>query len=416
LETLEQFFANVPEKNGKPRWLRGVMFDITHLKETNNLLIESEEKYRGLVENSPDGIVLYVEDKIVFINDEGLRMVGAKNKEEIIGKSVLQFVHPDSLDNIIQKMNEVYKENNVSKLIEEKFVTLNGIPFDVEIKAIPTLYEHKPAIQVIVHDITQRKKIALELTKINRVYALISQINNLILRTHNQEELFQEICNIAVNFGKFRMSWIGLLNDNHKIITAAFAGYEKGYFTQSNITTILDVPAGRGPTGTALREGRTVICNDIANDKMMVPWHKDTQKRGYSSLISIPIIVRNKKIGNFNLYSEETNFFSSEEEISLLEKIVLNIAFALETIQIEEDRKQTEQKICQLSQGIEQSPVTIVITNTNGEIEYANPKFVETTGYSFEEVVGKNPRFLKSGYTSSGEYKELWQTVSLGKE
>lgn len=408
--------VNVVVEDGKPRWLRGVMFDNTHLKETNLLLSESEEKYRGLVENSPDGILIYVENKIAFINDEGIRMLGANNKEEIIGQPVFQYVHPDSLENIVQKMNEVSHDKNASEIIEEKFITIDGISFDVEIKAIPTLYEHKPAVQVIVHDITQRKQTALELNKINRVYALISQINDLIIRTHNQQELFHEICNIAVDFGKFRMSWIGLLNENHKIITAAFAGHEKGYFTDSNITTILNVPEGRGPTGIAMREGRTVICNDIANDPMMKPWRDDALKRGYSSVISIPIIVRNKKIGAFNLYSEETNFFSSEEEISLLEKIILNIAFALETIQIEEDRKQTEEKIRQLSQAVEQSPVTIVITNTNGEIEYANPKFVETTGYTIEEVLGKNPRFLKSGHTSPNEYNELWQTLSVGKE
>lgn len=401
----------------QPMQLIGSIQDITEQKLAEATLRESEEKYRGLVENSPDGVVIYVENKIAYINDEGTRMLGAKNKEEIIGQPVLRYVHPDSLENIVQKMIEVNQENHASETIEEKFETIQGVPFDVEIKAIPTFYEHKPAVQIIAHDITKRKQTALELNKINRVYALISQINNLILRTHNQKELFQEICNIAVNFGKFRMSWIGLLNeDNHKIITAAFAGHEKGYFTKSNITSILDIPEGRGPTGIAMREGRTVICNDIANDSMMKPWRKDALERGYSSVISIPIIVRNKKIGAFNLYSEETNFFSSEEEISLLEKIVLNIAFALDAIQIEEDRKRTEEKIRQLSQAVEQSPVTIVITNTNGEIEYANPKFIETTGYTIEEVVGKNPRFLKSGHTSSNEYNELWQTLSVGKE
>ena len=133
-------------------------------------------------------------------------------------------------------------------------------------------------------------------------------------------------------------------------------------------------------------------------------------------MISIPIIVRNTKIGAFNLYSQETNFFSSEEEISLLEKIILNIAFALESILVEEDRKHTEEKIRQLSQAVEQSPVTIVISNTNGDIEYVNSKFIETTGYQLEEVIGKNPRVLKSGYTSPREYKGLWQTIAAGNE
>lgn len=409
--------VNVVVEDGKPRWLRGVMFDISKQKETIESLRESEEKYRGLVENSPDGIVIYVDDKIAFINEEGVRMLGAKNSQEIIGKPVLQFIHPDSLANVIRRMEEVVLDNNASATVEERFMDINGVPFDVEIKAIPTIYEHKIGVQVIVHDITERKQSLLELNKINRVYSLISQINNLILRSKNREELFREICHIAVNHGKFRMSWIGLLDDDTQTIrTAAYAGFENGYFTQSNITTILDEPEGRGPTGIAIREGRTVICNDIANDPMMETWRNDALERGYYSSISIPIMVRNKIIGCFNLYSEKTNFFSSEEEISLLEKITQNISFTLELILIEEDRKHTEEKIRQLSQAVEQSPVTIVITNTKGEIEYVNPKFVETTGYALDEAIGKKMSLLKSGHTTTKEYKELWQTLADGNE
>ncbi len=80
------------------------------------------------------------------------------------------------------------------------------------------------------------------------------------------------------------------------------------------------------------------------------------------------------------------------------------------------EQKQTEEKLLKLSQAVEQSPITIVITDTNGFIQYVNPKFVETTGYSVEEVVGKNPRILKSGHTTQEEYKDLWQTIKVGEE
>jgi PAS domain S-box-containing protein len=408
--------VNVVVEDGKPRWLRGVMFDISKQEEIIESLRESEEKYRGLVENSPDGIVIYVANKITYANSEALRIIKAKNFEQIIGKSVLDFIHPDSLESVTQRMKEVVMDSFASQIVEEKLISFTGETVYVEIKAIPTTYEHQEGVQVIIHDITLRKQTSLELNKINRVHALISQINNLIIRTRNQEELFQEICNIAVDFGKFRMSWIGLVNDDDKILTGAFAGHEAGYFNNNKITTNLDELEGRGPTGIAIQEARTVICNDITNDPMMKPWRKDALERGYFSVISIPITVRKKIIGAFNLYSEESNFFSSEEEISLLEKIMINISFALEKIQIEKDRKKTEEKIRQLSQAVEQSPVTIVITNTNGEIEYANPKFVETTGYAIDEVLGENPRVLKSGYSSQKEYKELWKTISNGNE
>ncbi len=80
------------------------------------------------------------------------------------------------------------------------------------------------------------------------------------------------------------------------------------------------------------------------------------------------------------------------------------------------EQKQTEEKLLKLSQAVEQSPITIVITDTNGLIQYVNPKFVETTGYSVEELVGKNPRILKSGHTTQEEYKDLWQTIKVGEE
>lgn len=403
--------------DGKPSLLRGVMFDITKQKQVEESLRESEMKYRGLVENSPDAIVIYSEGKIVFVNDEGISMIGAKNKGELIGKPVLQFIHPDSLASVIQRMEEVVRDASASDTVEEKFVDLNGNPIDVEIKAIPTVYQHKEAVQVIIHDITKRKQASLELNKINRVYSLISQINNLIIRSKDKAELLKEICRIAVTAGKFRMSWIGMIDEDKKTInTAAFYGYEDGYFTKYRGISILDEARGKGPTGTAMREARTIICNDIANDSIMKPWREGAIQRGYRSSISIPIMVLDSIIGSFNLYSEETNAFTSEEEVALLEKITQNIAFTLESILFEEDRQRTQEKIQQLSQAVEQSPVAIIITDTKGNIEYVNPKFSETSGYTFNEIVGQNPRILKSGHTSNDEYQELWQTLTAGNE
>jgi PAS domain S-box-containing protein len=85
------------------------------------------------------------------------------------------------------------------------------------------------------------------------------------------------------------------------------------------------------------------------------------------------------------------------------------------TIQDITDRKKNEEKLLQLSQAVEQSPVTIVITDTKGAINYVNPQFTETTGFTYEEALGQNPRIMKSGHTSSEEYKNLWKTISKGK-
>jgi PAS domain S-box-containing protein len=79
-------------------------------------------------------------------------------------------------------------------------------------------------------------------------------------------------------------------------------------------------------------------------------------------------------------------------------------------------RKQAEEQLHKLSLAVEQSPASVVITNDQGTIEYVNPKFTEITGYSFQEAVGQNPRILKSGETPPEGYKELWDTITAGKE
>ncbi len=81
-----------------------------------------------------------------------------------------------------------------------------------------------------------------------------------------------------------------------------------------------------------------------------------------------------------------------------------------------EDLRANRDHYRKLTRAVEQSPASVVITDTEGKIEYVNPKFTEVTGYSKEEVIGKNPRILKSGDIPSGYYKEMWQTIKAGNE
>ena len=80
------------------------------------------------------------------------------------------------------------------------------------------------------------------------------------------------------------------------------------------------------------------------------------------------------------------------------------------------ERKTNEERIAIFSQAVEQSQASIVLTNPKGIIEYVNPKFCEITGYTRQEAIGQNPRILKSGQTSSVNYKDLWETISSGKD
>ena len=111
----------------------------------------------------------------------------------------------------------------------------------------------------------------------------------------------------------------------------------------------------------------------------------------------------------------DSPLYFSNEEIELLSRVADNIGYALSTFKMEDQRKKIETQLLKISQAVEQSFASIVITDVAGNIEYVNPAFTKLTGYSFEEAIGQNPRILKTGYTSDYEYVEIWQDLTHTK-
>ena len=119
---------------------------------------ESEERYRRLVELSPDGIAMYAEGKFVFVNPAGARFLGATSPEQLIGKPLLDIIHPDYRNIVSERMRAMDHQGSSVPWMEEKFVRLDGGVLDVEVAGVSFTYQGKPAVQVIFRDITDRKQ------------------------------------------------------------------------------------------------------------------------------------------------------------------------------------------------------------------------------------------------------------------
>jgi len=189
----------------------------------------------------------------------------------------------------------------------------------------------------------ERKRAGETILHLNRLYAVVSRINRAVIHIRDRQELLMEACRIAVDEGKFLMAWIGMVDwETHNVLPVAACGYEEGYLSTISVSTD-NIPPGMGLTGTAIREGRPMISNDIASDPRMEKYWHEAARRGYRSSAAIPLICGGRAIGAIRFYAAEKNFFN-DREIQLLEELVADICFALELID-------NDKKACPVDKG-----------------------------------------------------------------
>jgi PAS domain S-box-containing protein len=127
------------------------------LKLTEKALREIEEHYRTLADISPHSIVVHCDGKIVAVNAAGVRLLGGTNPGQIIGKPILDFVHPDFQEIFKKRIRTVIKDQKKVPFHEQKLIQLDGTVVDVEAATVPFTYQGKPAAQVVAREITERK-------------------------------------------------------------------------------------------------------------------------------------------------------------------------------------------------------------------------------------------------------------------
>ena len=365
---------------------------------------EQTDLLNAVFERVKDGVIGTDQQFLINYANDSVEILLGLNSDTIIGKQLFE-----TLSGIIGEINNT--------LIATCIKTQEKISFEF-------WHEHKSkwfnvicypsanGISLYLKDITENKLADLELGKSKRLYEFISKANDIILYATEAEQMFSEVCKIAVHTGNFLFSWIGLHDsEKHIIKPVAWAGHEEGAKSFTNTITTLDEPKGRGPSGKAIREGIYVYSNDIENDPAMLPWKDECLKRGYRSIIAVPIKLKSIVVAVFVLTSSKV-FYFTEDEIQLLERVAENISYALTNLEINRKRKEAEKQLQKVSLAVEQSFSIICITDIAGNIEYVNDAFTEQTGYSYEEVMGKNPRIMQSGFTDPSVYLDLWNKLN----
>jgi diguanylate cyclase (GGDEF)-like protein/PAS domain S-box-containing protein len=183
-----------------------------------------------------------------------------------------------------------------------------------------------------IQDITASKQAEQRIKRLNRVYAVLSGINTLIVRAGNRDELFAEACRIAVDHGQFNMAWIGLVDKQAAVVKpVASAGNVGDFFAAAPMAVLENKPGGHGLSGRAIRARKPMISNDVRSDAQRL-MKKELESRNINSVAVLPLIVAGEAIGVLALYASDTGFFD-DEEMRLLLELAGDISFALDHLE-----------------------------------------------------------------------------------
>lgn len=292
--TLPIELAVVPVSVRGERMFTAFIRDISEVKRSQAILKDNAIRYRQLVELSPEATFVYRDGKIALFNQAGSRMLGVRDPEELLGRSIFDFVHPDFHSLFHQRGLLQPHQAQPTPFVEQVWVRQDGSIFDVEIGVANLMYNDMPSVQVVVRDITERKRAET-----------LQRGQNQILNMVATGVPLQDILTAIAQFVESQSD-----NGLCSILQLAADGVTlKGRIAPSLPPAYLavagDTQAGpsQGSCGTAVHRGEPVVVSDIASDPLWDKRRDIALEHGLRACSSWPIYGKNRKVlGSIALY------------------------------------------------------------------------------------------------------------------
>ncbi|UCH09806.1 MAG: PAS domain S-box protein [Fidelibacterota bacterium] len=408
---------------------------LLRVAELEEALRRSEENFRNSLERSPLGVcIVTAEEEILYANQAMLDICGYSSVDELKAVPFRDHCTTESFAEHQEREEKRKRGDFVPSDYEISILRKDGVVRHLAVSRAEVTWNGQRQFEALYQDITERKKaqealekahIGLEdrvkertadlevlteklrseiherqqieesLNRLYRAYLMVCECNQELIRITDEKSLFDKICSIIIETGGYRLVWVGFAEYDEKktVRPVASSGYEKGYLENIHITWT-DEPAGRGPTGTAIRTGKPAIAKNIPSDPQFAPWRSEAIKRGYASSIALPLRMDHENIGSLNIYAKEPEAFD-DDEVNLLIKLADNLAYGIKSLRTRTERDRAGHALRESEELyrtlVETAPDGVSMNDPEGRLIYVSQRTLELFGYErAEELIGRS--------------------------
>jgi PAS domain S-box-containing protein len=368
--------------------------EITEQKKAYEELNQQKELFKTLIETSNVAILHYSGEKVLFCNEYLTKLTGY-SREEVYSMPSWNLVHPDQREAVKNNLLRRLSGEPVPSHYEIKILCKDGSAKWVDYSVNLVEFEGKIIAFGTGVDITERK-LNEEVIKIQNTLA------NALLESPTLNKFFEIVRNELSKLIDTKNLFVAFYDERTDELYSPFEWDEK-----------MDAPvrwsAQKSLTGKVVHEKRTIFLKRKEIDELIEKGEIERIGSPAEVWLGVPLFVEGEVYGAIVVQSYDNPNAYDERSKQLLEMVASHFSSSI-------IRKREHEELVKLSRAVEKSQVGVVITNRDGIIEYVNPKFCEITRYSADELIGRNPRILQSGYHTKEFYKNLWDTILSGRD
>jgi PAS domain S-box-containing protein len=375
--------------------------------------IDGQDHYHQLVEFSPDGMAIHVEGEIVFINQAGANLLQAASPEQLVGKSIMDFVHPDEREIVQQRVQQTEEGRKAVPLVEEKLVRLDETVIDVEVARFPFVYQNKPAVQLVIHDITARKRTEAEMVQRNRELTILQSTGVAITSSLDLRYVLDTVVQEMVKLFEVESCAIFEWDQAEETICMIARFGSAGWWdpkAPAQVRRLANYPLIKWVLDEQIPQQMTIGQTNIDPAEFAYMQGSDIKSR-----MILPMIFQKRVIGLAELEDSRIERTFSYQEISLAKLLANQAASAIENARLFEQARQeiTERKRAEAALEEERALLAERVRERTAELSKANAELARAARLK-DEFLANMSHELRTPLNGILGSSEILQTGAYG--